>query len=334
VNAAICIGCGCDDDHACELGCAWLNVDRSAGLGVCSSCPGWLGEFKNMRQRRYFVSITYKIICFGGPKEVEGRALWLPAPFSGLRFCVSSRDGEWRIDHYDSGRAVNGPTIEATAAKPNEIRHARAWARDGSSRERAVRWLIRWLRYCRKQQQAPAGIRGDGLCLVSGGGGAVSDKSTIEWTDALRRRFWFYVQKSSGCWLWTAGTFGGRYGQFRAGKQKVRAHRAAWLLAGKTIPAGLILCHRCDNAKCVRTSHLFLGTDADNARDRDLKGRTSKRPTTRLPGELNPAARLTEQQVAEIRRRNVGGESQRTLAAAFNISQSQVGNIVRGKSWR
>ncbi|TCW78691.1 hypothetical protein C5O80_30755 [Burkholderia sp. SRS-46] len=41
---ALCIGCGCDDFHACwddarESPCFWKRVDRGAGLGVCSACP-------------------------------------------------------------------------------------------------------------------------------------------------------------------------------------------------------------------------------------------------------------------------------------------------------
>jgi len=40
-----CIGCGCDDKHACwddvaERPCHWLRLDRTAGLGVCSACTG------------------------------------------------------------------------------------------------------------------------------------------------------------------------------------------------------------------------------------------------------------------------------------------------------
>jgi hypothetical protein len=39
-----CIGCGCDDLHACgerrtRAGCSWLIKDGHIGLGVCSSCP-------------------------------------------------------------------------------------------------------------------------------------------------------------------------------------------------------------------------------------------------------------------------------------------------------
>lgn len=37
---AVCIGCGCDDLHACPEGCAWLRVDYKQGQGVCSECPG------------------------------------------------------------------------------------------------------------------------------------------------------------------------------------------------------------------------------------------------------------------------------------------------------
>jgi len=43
-NIATCIGCGCDDYHACydeteDQPCSWIRLDRSAGLGVCSVCP-------------------------------------------------------------------------------------------------------------------------------------------------------------------------------------------------------------------------------------------------------------------------------------------------------
>jgi len=41
MTLASCIGCGCDDLHACvdDLGpCSWIVVDRDAGRGVCSCC--------------------------------------------------------------------------------------------------------------------------------------------------------------------------------------------------------------------------------------------------------------------------------------------------------
>jgi hypothetical protein len=37
-DVATCIGCGCDDRHACEGGCWWLRVDYDEGKGVCNQC--------------------------------------------------------------------------------------------------------------------------------------------------------------------------------------------------------------------------------------------------------------------------------------------------------
>lgn len=39
LNVAVCIGCGCDDNHACRpFGCAWVCLDRAAKVGVCNRC--------------------------------------------------------------------------------------------------------------------------------------------------------------------------------------------------------------------------------------------------------------------------------------------------------
>ena len=53
-----------------------------------------------------------------------------------------------------------------------------------------------------------------------------------------------------------------------------------------------------------------------------------------MPGERNPAAKLTKRQVAAIRRRLARGESQRSVARRFSVSASQVGRIATGESWQ
>ena len=160
----------------------------------------------------------------------------------------------------------------------------------------------------------------------------MANKTGISWTDATWRRFLSNVDRTAYCWRWTAGTFSNGYGQFRVGSRKVRAHRAAYERLVGPIPDGMRVCHRCDNRPCVNPDHLFLGTDLDNARDRDAKGRGRVRPA-RLTGASNPAAKLSTAEVFEIRRA-ARHETQRSLAKRFGVSQSQIGNIVRGTSWR
>lgn len=97
---------------------------------------------------------------------------------------------------------------------------------------------------------------------------------------AIGQRFWSKVNKSSipdECWLWTAATIGGGYGQIMGvvnGKRRpVYAHRVSWEMAFGPIPADLYVLHRCDVPLCVNPDHLFLGTQGDNLADARAKGR-------------------------------------------------------------
>jgi hypothetical protein len=109
-------------------------------------------------------------------------------------------------------------------------------------------------------------------------------------------RFESKVLRTEGCWLWTAG-IKHHYGQFRVGIRQCLAHRVAWELYCGSIPEGMCVLHNCDNQLCVNPNHLFLGTQLDNIRDRNNKGRT--------------AHRLTEEQVLEIRTLYSGGDYNR-----------------------
>jgi hypothetical protein len=102
----------------------------------------------------------------------------------------------------------------------------------------------------------------------------------------LVERFWSKVKIQSGqkCWLWQGCTSNG-YGQIRPGGYQPcqYAHRVAWELAYGPIPDGLDVLHKCDTPRCVRPSHLFLGTPLDNAIDRDIKGRHGQKKITHCP---------------------------------------------------
>lgn len=93
------------------------------------------------------------------------------------------------------------------------------------------------------------------------------------------KRFWQYVDKTNECWNWTKCLNEKGYGIFGVDGKKVdRAHRIAYRLCVGEIPAGLFVCHHCDNPKCVRPDHLFLGTNLDNVKDMFLKNRNSPPP--------------------------------------------------------
>jgi hypothetical protein len=90
-----------------------------------------------------------------------------------------------------------------------------------------------------------------------------------------KNRFWSKVNKTDSCWLWTGSVVSKKrpYGTFYFKKSRM-ATRISWELhTGTPIPANLYVCHHCDNPRCVRPDHLFLGTQKENIHDSMSKGR-------------------------------------------------------------
>lgn len=69
-------------------------------------------------------------------------------------------------------------------------------------------------------------------------------------------RFWFYVYRGDGCWLWRGALTGSGYGLFFNGRRSVGAHRFSYELHNGAIPDGLHLDHLCRTPACVNPAHL------------------------------------------------------------------------------
>ena len=141
------------------------------------------------------------------------------------------------------------------------------------------------------------------------------------------RGFWMLVRKTDSCWLWLGARSPRGYGKrFFRGKHE-RAHRVSWVLANGEIPAGLAVCHLCDNPLCVRPAHLFLGTVKENNADRSRKGRDAR-------GERQHLAKLKTQDVLAIRRMAKAGVPVGELAKRFGVDWHTASQVVRRETWR
>lgn len=168
------------------------------------------------------------------------------------------------------------------------------------------------------------------------GGSTVASAATLA-------RFWAKVDKNGPvpahapdlgpCWLWTASTSKEGYGRFRFGEESWQSHRLSLVIAtGERKPPDVQARHRCDNRPCVNPGHLVWGTNSDNQRDAIERHRSSLQQR-RHAGAANGHAKLTADQVAEIRARLALGVPRAALATEFGVGYDAIRLIDIGKVW-
>lgn len=144
--------------------------------------------------------------------------------------------------------------------------------------------------------------------------------------DVARFKSKFVRKDDDECWLWTACTDDDGYGIFTLRGKNVKASRFSMALHG-TLVGDADCCHSCDTPACVNPKHLFQGTAAENAFDRNNKGRQAK-------GKRHGRAKLTEDKVLEILKLLSSGSSHKSIVERFGVSYTQVKRIDRREQWK
>ncbi len=141
---------------------------------------------------------------------------------------------------------------------------------------------------------------------VASGRGKYCSRACPPYRKPLEERFWKNVQKSDGCWEWQGKCTINGYGYIVHNGKGLLTHRVSWELHKGPIPEGLVVCHHCDNRRCIRPDHLFVGTLADNNHDMMAKGRARFHladPNRHIQRGVECSwAKLSESDVIEMRR--------------------------------
>jgi len=140
------------------------------------------------------------------------------------------------------------------------------------------------------------------------------------------------VNKTDGCWLWTAAKCNG-YGHFGMNGKVYRSHRLSYEHYKGKIPDDLIVRHKCDNPACVNPEHLELGTQKDNVQDCIMRGRKPEMPTIIAKGVKCKKSNLTEDDVREIRILRGFGFTLKELKSKYNINEGSIWKIVNRINW-
>lgn len=287
--------------------CRYLKQDRQ-GVEAVTSSPRGPTDFQ---------SVALPVELPGRPRENL-----LAEPSSGVKDGRAGRTWRYKV----SRRGMGGRRLHLTDEQVVEVRvrHANGEGFDGLGHEfhtapKIVAEITRGQRF--------AGV-----------GGPITHDSRKR--DSLEDRFWSCVDRSAGagaCWPWKRSLSEDGYGTCsrKLFGEKITSRFALGLKLGRRVRPDLKALHTCDNPGCCNPEHLREGTDKDNALDRESKGRGHDRR-----GEEQGRHVLSASAVVALRSEFRGIPRSGRLrwmaakAAEHGVTQSTVGKVVYGSTWR
>lgn len=155
----------------------------------------------------------------------------------------------------------------------------------------------------------------------------------INVTQELNKKFdeRYEVVSESGCWIWTGALSSHpthRYGNLPIGKSaNYKAHRysAARFMQAKLTSRDFV-CHKCDVTECVNPDHLYVGSAATNADDREVRSRN-----TYLRGEDHNMCKISKVDAQNI---FLEKGKHKDIAERYGVSRPAVTAIKAGRIWR
>jgi len=136
--------------------------------------------------------------------------------------------------------------------------------------------------------------------------------------EIMKERIKAHTKWNGECLEWTATSSNG-YGIFLLNKRLINASRAAWIAEYGPVHKGKLVLHHCDNRKCCRVEHLFLGTHKDNTADMILKKRDNWETCRKFPIG-------TREKVGELRE---SGKMYREIMVELNLTMDQVKSLLQ-----
>ena len=134
-------------------------------------------------------------------------------------------------------------------------------------------------------------------------------------------------EPNSGCWLWTAALSSYGYAATLIAQRQLLVHRVMFEQVYGAVPAGHILCHRCNVRSCVNPDHVYIGTALTNAQD-------AVRARRHTHGEMSGRAKLTDSAVSKMRTLHASGVRISVIAERFGVSRPTAAKACKGSSWK